>query len=382
MAVYRGFFQGFGIMEPTAVSQVIEQFVRVGLILFFAYYLVSKNSSNEIIAGGIMIGSVVGAAASLLYLRVKYSRSHVKLSSTQKYSFAAFSTYSKRILSLSIPIAIGSITMALLNFVDSFTISYGLRSAGVGMNDINYLYGIYGRGLALTQITTVFATSIVLSLVPLISAKLAEKNKAGTRKIIENAFRTTHLISWPVAIGLLAITIPLNQALFTDLEGSSMLAIINFSSVFTSLTILGTGILQGIDQFKPAAILILLGVALKTITNIVFIPYLGLDGAALSTLFVYIFLFVINTIYIYRHVRFNILTRETIKIIFFSLTMGVMIGFPTLMINFEYWNRANSLLYVVIAILLGAILYVGQLLLWKVIDQNELRNIVSKIKND
>ena len=31
MAVYRGYFQGFGDMKPTGVSQVIEQFVRVFL---------------------------------------------------------------------------------------------------------------------------------------------------------------------------------------------------------------------------------------------------------------------------------------------------------------------------------------------------------------
>lgn len=375
MAVYRGFFQGYGQMEPTAVSQVIEQFIRVGLILFFAYYLVSRNATNEVIAGGIMIGSVVGAAASLFYLRFKYSRSHLKLPITKKYSFSTFSHYSKRILTLSIPIAIGSITMALLNFVDSFTISYGFRSAGISTNDINYLYGIYGRGLSLTQITTVFATSIVLPLVPLISARLAEKNKAGMRDIIEKTYRMTHLISWPAAIGLLALTLPLNHALFTNLEGSSMLAVINFSSVFTSLTILGTGILQGIDLFKPAAFIILIGVGLKTVTNIYFIHYLGLDGAALSTLLVYIFLFVINTIYIYKHVRFKVISFDTVKIICSSLTMGIIIGFPTLMFNLENWNRITSFVYVITAILLGALLYLGQLLLFKVVDKNKLLNI-------
>lgn len=374
MAVYRGFFQGFGNMEPTAVSQVIEQLVRVGLILLFAYYLVYKNASNEVIAGGVMIGSVAGAAASLLYLRVKYIRSDLKFTVTTKYSLSTFSRYSKKILTLSVPIAIGSITMALLNFVDSFTISYGLRSAGISTNDINYLYGIYGRGLSLTQIATVFASSIVLPLVPLITTKLAEKDRAGMRNVIEKAYRITHFVSWPAAIGLLALTLPLNQALFTNLEGSSMLAIINFSSVFTSLTILGTGILQGIDLFRAAALIILSGVVLKTITNISFIHFLGLDGAALSTLFVYIFLFVMNTMYIYRHHRFKLLSRETVTIIFSSLTMGVMIGLPALMIDFEHWNRTHSLLYVGIAILLGVILYLGQLLLFKVIDKNTLLN--------
>ncbi|WP_249685881.1 oligosaccharide flippase family protein, partial [Bacillus velezensis] len=58
IAVYRGFFQGFGDMKPTAISQVIEQLVRVALILIVAYFLVAMDYSNDIVAGGIMAGSV------------------------------------------------------------------------------------------------------------------------------------------------------------------------------------------------------------------------------------------------------------------------------------------------------------------------------------
>ena len=50
MAVYRGFFQGFGDMRPTAISQVIEQLVRVALILIVAYFLVAMDYSNDIVA--------------------------------------------------------------------------------------------------------------------------------------------------------------------------------------------------------------------------------------------------------------------------------------------------------------------------------------------
>lgn len=85
MAVYRGFFQGFGDMRPTAISQVVEQFVRVALILLVAYFLVAMNYSNDIVAGGIMAGSVIGALSSLLYLRLKYFRSSFKVTSKEKY---------------------------------------------------------------------------------------------------------------------------------------------------------------------------------------------------------------------------------------------------------------------------------------------------------
>ncbi len=75
MAVYRGYFQGFGDMKPTGVSQVIEQFVRVFFMLIIAYILVSWDKSNTVITSGAMVGSFLGVISSLIYLRIKYNRS-------------------------------------------------------------------------------------------------------------------------------------------------------------------------------------------------------------------------------------------------------------------------------------------------------------------
>lgn len=372
MAVYRGYFQGFENMKPTAVSQVIEQFVRVVFIILIAYVLVLNNYSNEIVAGGVMIGSIGGALFSLLYLRRSYHLSSVKIKKRSPFSFHLFTVWSKRILKVSIPIAIGAVTMALLNFVDSFTIPYGLRAAGVASNDVNYLYGIYGRGLALVQIATVFATSIVLPLIPLMTAKLTEKDFDGTRKIIDETHEMTHLLSWPAAIGLLALIFPINLALFTNLEGSTMLAIIGFSSVFTSLTVLGTGVLQGMNLAKTGAIIILGAVGLKTIANIVLIKGFGLTGAAWSTLFVYIVIFFANSHFIYHTIKFSFVSLKTVKIILSAIIMGIIIGLPTLYFNVSEWSRWTALLYVTLGVTVGGLFYFIELCILRVIDKKFL----------
>lgn len=375
MAVYRGFFQGFGNMQPTALSQVIEQLVRVSIILIVAYSLVEMNYSNDIVAGGVMIGSVIGALASLIYLRLKYRRSSVKVTSKKKYTFHDFSSWSKVILKISIPIAIGSVTMALFNFVDSFTVTYSLRSVGTDVNRLNYLYGIYSRGLTLVQIVTVFASSIVLPLVPLITSKLAKKDFGGTRKVIERTHRMTHLISWPAAMGLLALTLPLNLALFTNLEGSSMLAIINLSSVFTSLTILGTGILQGMNAERTGAIIIIGGVLLKVFSNIFFIHMYGLDGAAISTLFVYAVLFIVNSAFILKRIRYTVVNLDIVKIILSSMIMAAVVGIPTLWFDLSEWTRLSALGYVILAMVIGGILYFTLLWLSKTITKHDLQQL-------
>ena len=99
-----------------------------------------------------------------------------------KYTFQQFKETSKSILVVSLPICVGAITMALINFIDSTTIPMGLRSAGIEEGRINYTYGIYSRGLSLVQIATVFSSSIILPLIPLITKKLAE-NKRNRKQV-------------------------------------------------------------------------------------------------------------------------------------------------------------------------------------------------------
>jgi len=341
MAVYRGFFQGFENMVPTAISQVIEQFVRVGLILILAFILVNKNYDSEYVSAGVMVGSSLGALASLIYLQRLYKK-HIKGENAIKrspFSFEKFIKTSKTILLISIPISIGAITMALVNLVDSLTIPMSLLNANVDSSKLNYLYGIYGRGLSLVQIVTVLSASLVLPLIPLITRKLAENDLKSTRQIIEKTHFMSHLISWPAAFGLFALTVPLNIALFTNTEGSYVLAIIGISSVFTSLAILGTGILQGMNLAKHAAYIVVGAVILKVVTNILFIKQLGLVGAAYSTFLIYIVIFFINSYVLKRRTTFTMWSKKHTMIVVSAIVMATVIGLPTVYFEVELWSR-------------------------------------------
>ncbi|WP_394218224.1 polysaccharide biosynthesis C-terminal domain-containing protein [Halobacillus trueperi] len=375
MAVYRGYFQGFDDMNPTAYSQVIEQFVRAGLIILIAYILTAQNFSDEKVAGGIMIGSVAGVLASLLFLRFLYVKSPHRVKASQDhYTLGDFIKWAKTILVISFPIAIGTVTMALLNIVDSFTVPFGLEKFGVEKS-ISYVYGIYGRGLSLVQIATVFATSVILPLVPLLTARKKENDESGMRSTIELTHRLTHLISWPAAVGLFALAVPLNVALFTNAEGSLVIAILGASSIFTSLTIIGTGVLQGMDYAKSAAWIIIAGVALKLVLNLVFVPAFGLEGAGYTTLIVYLALTIYNTAFIYKRIRFRIFDHALWKIIGASCVMGGIIGFPTFIFSVDRWSRIGSLFYVLGAITVGGLIYALLLYFTKALDQKTLKSM-------
>ncbi|MGM2743234.1 putative polysaccharide biosynthesis protein, partial [Bacillus cereus group sp. Bce013] len=77
---------------------------------------------------GAMIGSFLGVISSLIYLRMTYNKSayHYKGDS---YSLRDLRKDGKKILQVSIPIAIGALSMPLLNLVDSLTVPHVLQGS-------------------------------------------------------------------------------------------------------------------------------------------------------------------------------------------------------------------------------------------------------------
>ncbi|MCV5435082.1 hypothetical protein OFN37_38865, partial [Escherichia coli] len=70
---------------------------------------------------------------------------------------------------------------------------------------------------------------------------------------IQNTNRLAHVLTAPLTIWLMALTVPLNVGLFTDVKGSSMLTVMIGSSYFTAVMVLSIGVLQGINRSAQAA---------------------------------------------------------------------------------------------------------------------------------
>ena len=77
LSSFRGYLQGWQIMTPTAVSEIVEQLLRVITMLIFADLLMPYGLAYA--AGGASMGAGVGAFCALLVLMWFYSRLKKKL---------------------------------------------------------------------------------------------------------------------------------------------------------------------------------------------------------------------------------------------------------------------------------------------------------------
>lgn len=294
MAAFRGYFQGHENMMPTAVSQIVEQLVRVITILVLAYWFMVYRHDVYLAGSGAVFGAVTGAFSALLvllwYFRKKEGtvlhKKTGKLLDPQMENESALQTI-KRIAAYALPICFGALVLPLFSLSDSFTVVNMLMVGGYSPVDAQNLKGIFDRGQPLVQFAAFFATALSLALVPSISAaKVRNETKAIVYRT-KLALRITLLFSLPASVGLALVAEPVNVMLYTNEKGTLAIVILAFTTIFSTLGITSAGILQGLGQLMLPARHLAYGVVIKVALNILLVPLWGIEGAALSTVIAY-----------------------------------------------------------------------------------------------
>lgn len=294
MAAVRGYFQGLGNMVPTAVSQVVEQTVRVAVMIGLLFWFLSQGAAPAVIAAGATFGSAAGAVGGLA-AALWFWRSHRReggaggdvdrLSAVPKESAIRFS---RRFIAFAVPICLGSIALPVMTLVDTFTVPRQLAAGGMTESSATRLFGIYNHGLPLVQLVTMIATSMAAALVPAVAQAAAARDAKLLASRTEPVLRLTWMVGLAAAMGLAVTSLPVNMMLFATPEGYTAMAIVAFTALFATLHVVTGSMLQGLGAVGVPARSLLLAAAVKAAGNLLLVPALGIEGAALSAVLAYV----------------------------------------------------------------------------------------------
>lgn len=284
LSVLRGYYQGKEDMVPTAVSQVTEQTIRVATILVFSTILVSQGYSLYIAGNGALFGSITGGLGGLLVLLFivtarrerLFSRKSLRLSPDYLHIWL-------RLLMNGTAICVSAMLLVLLQFVDSLNVYSLLASSGMDKELGKTWKGIYDRGQPFVQLGTVVATSISLTIVPLVTSAYLKKKENLIREYSQLSLKISITIGFAATLGIINIMVPTNTMLFENALGSKVIAVFCLSIFFSCLILTFAGIFQGIGKIYYPAFCILIGILLKYIGNTYLIPVMGIMGASIAT---------------------------------------------------------------------------------------------------
>lgn len=283
ISVLRGMFQAREYALPTALSQIVEQLVRVIVIVTLAIYAMQQGFGVYAAGVGAAAGSIAGAAASAILLIVFYHKQVQSIRFRLSIPWKRFIPIGKRLLVQGVIISIGALVYVLFQLVDSMTIIKQLEQFGYSLYEAKRIKGIYDRSQPLLQLGFALATSLSLVIVPSLALKHHRSDKWEILRQAGFAFKVTFIISIAASFGLALIAKPTNEMLFTDSHGSALIAAAGTAIFFGSLAFVSIAILQGMNFVKDTLYVVLFGLVVKGLFNVVFIPVCGIFAAAIGT---------------------------------------------------------------------------------------------------
>ena len=182
-------------------------------MLIIAYILVSWDKSNTVITSGAMVGSFLGVISSLIYLRIKYNRSPY-YNKSNSYSLRDLRENGKKIAGID-PNRYWSFINATFKFS---RLAYNTACITRIINrNSRTIWNIQSR-FCIHANNCYFASAIVFPLIPLLTSALAKRDINLAKITIQNTNRLAHVLTAPLTIWLMALTVPLNVGLFTDVK--------------------------------------------------------------------------------------------------------------------------------------------------------------------
>ena len=384
-SAYRGYFQGRQNMNPTAISQFIEQIFRVAVGLILASVMVAQGL--EMAAAGATFGATVGSIAGLLIIMLIYALNkkainyHLRQSRqihTERRKKEKTMAIVKQILIIAIPITIGASILPLVNFADSAIVTRRLLDGGFTDVEARELWGqLSGYCNTMVGLPQVLTQAVAVAMVPAIAAAYRLRNRAEIDENINLGMRISMIIGMPCAAGMIALAEPILLLLFSSEAASAISAAPTLMVMCLGVPLMAllqttNGILQGVNrQVLPMKNLAIGAVAKIILTYVlVAIPSLNIKGAAIGSVFVYGIALILNLRDMKRYTKVKVDFMLTyIKPTAASVIMGVC-AFASYKILFGALG-SNSLATLG-AVVVGVIVYGVLILATKAITKEEI----------
>lgn len=375
LSVTKGYLQGHKFMLPSSVSQVLEQVVRIAVILIGSYLCMRVLNLGVTNAIGVAVfGATVGALVALIYLLVKIRKNKkdiVRITKDEKIKQEEKKITNKfiikKLLIYSVPFISFGLALSVYDYIDMTTIIGTLTNLGFKTADAESVLGVINTtGNKLNSVVLAISTGLMTSLVPNITASFVKGDKKDVKKKVHQSFLMLLYVTMPMAIGLSILAKPVFYAFYGASNwGPKVFCFSIFVALFRCMFTTSISIAQSLNKFKNVFLSIIIGIVVKLIlqvplmhlfNNIGLYPFWG---ATTSTLIGLTTSIITNLIVINKTIGLD-LKLYFKKMFKFIYPLVIMIIVLLVMKNFillDVTSKFKSIILIIIYALVGAVIY-------------------------
>lgn len=270
LSVYRGYFQAYGNMVPTSVSQIVEQVFNavfsIGAAVIFIKIATTKGQNTDIYgAAGGTLGTGIAAIAGLIYIVFLFQRRKKELTASIKSdtsdSVMSYKEVIRLLLMIATPIILSSAIYNINVPLDMTIHDKILYAIGTNKELVDGQYGLYSRYyLVLANVPIAMAAAIASAVIPGISGAYATGNKAECNRKITQSMQLAMTLTVPCAFGFAVLGRQIVALVYYRLNTADnhtvayLLLFGGISIVIYGISSVLNGVLQGIGKVNVPVI--------------------------------------------------------------------------------------------------------------------------------
>ncbi len=336
-----------------AFFRTFQQIKRYSIFLFIRTYLNVVLVALFVLSGYGIFGAVISLSISNFLVFLIMASLIISEIGIRIPKFINIREY----LAFGLPTVPGIISSWVVNSSDRYIISIFLGTVFVGY---------YSPGYALGNIITMFIAPLVFMLPAILSKYYDENNMKEVKTILRYSLKYFLLLAIPSAFGLSLLSKPMLMILSTPkiaLQGYLITPFIALSALlFGAFAVIAQGLYLAKRTDIGGKIWIIAAISNFGL-NIVFIPYMGIIGAAITTLIAFTLIFILATYYSFKYLTFDIDFGFILKSVFASIVMSLVI------IKWSPVGKLNILILIGVC----TVVYVTILLLLKGVKKEEIK---------
>ncbi len=372
MSVAKGYIQGHSIVGPSSICNVLEQIVRIFVILTGSFLVYKVFSLSLTLAVGVAVsGAFFGGLVAYFYLKhkIKENEEILGIKEYKKKDDVSNKDIIKKVISYAIPFIIIAIATSIYNFTDMVLILRGLSMIGFETVQAEFIQSaITTWSTKICMIISAFSMGMSVSLIPNIVSSFVKKDWKDVNSKINKAYQMILIISVPCAVGLCILARPVWRIFYGPSEtGALVLAFMVIAAIFANLYAITFNAMQSMNKFKTVYLSVFCGFLINAVLDIPLIflfDKIGLPafwGAPCATIIGYN----ISMIIARRDLKKNhgMTFKETYKMFLKLLVptgaMVLILLSLNYFIPFDTSSILGSLIMIIVNAGLGGIIYIG-----------------------
>lgn len=274
----KGYFYGIQDVTPTAFSQIAEQIVKIGIVMFAATYFVGLGL--EYACALATVGMALGEIANLIVLFIIYKvKKNKRNYKTSKSGFIRKRIIFLNLLRISIPVSSNRFITSMMGTIEVILIPRMLQSGGLNYQESIETFGrLTGMAAPLVFFPSIVTSSLATTLVPAISEALSLRNFKSVNYRITKSMQIAFFMGFMFMAIFMSYPDQISNLIYKKENIGWILKLFSSTCVFIYLQQTMLGILNGLGKQGILLRNSLIGYAIRIAFVYFYVPKYGIKA--------------------------------------------------------------------------------------------------------